>query len=176
MKKLSFILLALIISIGSIFAQGLELTDKLPNDPNVILGTLDNGMKYYIRANATPAQRAELTLVVHAGSILEDEDQLGLAHFNEHMAFNGSKNFPKHELVNYLESLGMKFGPEVNAYTSFDETVYGIKVPTDSVEYVDKGLLVLYDWASQLSMETEEIDAERGVIHEEWRMGQGAMY
>lgn len=175
MKKLSFILLALLISVGSIFAQGLELTDKLPNDPNVIVGTLDNGMTYYIRENATPAQRAELTLVVHAGSILEDEDQLGLAHFAEHMAFNGSKNFPKQELVNYLESLGMKFGPEVNAYTSFDETVYGIKVPTDSVEYVDKGLLVLYDWASQLSMETEEIDAERGVIHEEWRMGQGAM-
>ncbi|MDD4148705.1 MAG: insulinase family protein [Bacteroidales bacterium] len=175
MKKISFILLAILLSVGSVFAQGLELTDKLPNDPNVIIGTLDNGMKYYIRSNATPEKRAEFTLVVHAGSILEDEDQLGLAHFNEHMAFNGSKNFPKHELVNYLESLGMKFGPEVNAYTSFDETVYGIKVPTDSSEYVDKGLLVLYDWASQLSMETEEIDAERGVIHEEWRMGQGAM-
>lgn len=175
MKKISFILLALIISVGSLFAQGLELTDKLPKDPNVITGTLDNGMKYYIRSNVTPEKRAEFTLVVHAGSILEDEDQLGLAHFTEHMAFNGSKNFPKHDLIEYLESLGMKFGPEVNAYTSFDETVYGIKVPTDSAEYVDKGLLVLYDWASQLSLETEEIDAERGVIHEEWRMGQGAM-
>ncbi len=175
MKKLNLLLLALFIGVGSVFAQGLELTDKLPSDPKVLTGTLDNGMKYYIRENATPEKRAEFTLVVHAGSILEDEDQQGLAHFNEHMAFNGSKNFPKHELIEYLESLGMKFGPEVNAYTSFDETVYGIKVPTDSAEYVDKGLLVLYDWASQLSMETEEIDAERGVIHEEWRMGQGAM-
>ena len=157
------------------FAQGLELTDKLPSDEAVLTGTLDNGMRYYIRANSTPEKRAEFTLVVNAGSILEDEDQLGLAHFTEHMAFNGTKNFPKNELVGYLESLGMKFGPEVNAYTGFDETVYGIKVPTDSAEYVDKGLLVLFDWASQLSMDTDQIDAERGVIHEEWRMGQGAM-
>ncbi len=175
MKKLNLLVLALFIGVGSVFAQGLELTDKLPADPDVLTGTLDNGMKYYIRSNATPEKRAEFTLVVNAGSVLEDEDQQGLAHFNEHMAFNGSTNFPKHELVEYLESLGMKFGPEVNAYTSFDETVYGIKVPTDNEEYVDKGLLVLYDWASQLSLETEEIDAERGVIHEEWRMGQGAM-
>jgi len=107
--------------------------------------------------------------------VLEDEDQQGLAHFCEHMAFNGTRNYPKHELINYLESLGMKFGPEVNAYTSFDETVYGIKVPTDSAEYLDKGLLVLYDWAYQVSFEDDEIEAERGVIHEEWRMGQGAM-
>lgn len=175
MRKLTLLLLSVIISISAIFAQGLELTDKLPTDPKVLTGTLENGMKYYIRSNATPEKRAEFTLVVNAGSVLEDDDQQGLAHFNEHMAFNGTKNFPKHELINYLESIGMKFGPEVNAYTSFDETVYGIKVPTDNPEFVDKGLLVLFDWASQVSLETEEIDAERGIIHEEWRMGQGAM-
>ncbi|PLX09272.1 MAG: hypothetical protein C0596_01590 [Marinilabiliales bacterium] len=175
MRKLGLLLLTTLISMTAVMAQSLELTDKLPQDPNVIVGTLDNGMKYYIRENATPEKRAEFTLVVHAGSVLEDEDQQGLAHFNEHMAFNVTKNFPKHELIEYLESLGMKFGPEVNAYTSFDETVYGIKVPTDNEEYVDKGLLVLYDWASQVTLETEEIDAERGIIHEEWRMGQGAM-
>jgi zinc protease len=175
MKKLTILLLSIIISIPTVFGQSMELTDKLPNDPNVITGTMENGMKYYIRANKIPENRAELTLVVNAGSVLEDDDQQGLAHFTEHMAFNGSKNFPKNELVNYLESLGMKFGPEVNAYTSFDETVYGIKVPTDNPEFVDKGLLVLYDWASQLSLETDQIDAERGIIHEEWRMGQGAM-
>ncbi len=175
MKKLTLVLLSLIISISAVFAQGMELTDKLPNDSKVLTGTLDNGMKYYIRSNPTPENRAEFTLVVNAGSVLEDDDQQGLAHFNEHMAFNGTKDFPKHELVNYLESLGMKFGPEVNAYTGFDETVYGIKVPTDNPEFVDKGLLVLFDWASQVSLETEEIEAERGVIHEEWRMGQGAM-
>jgi len=175
MKKLTLLLLSLVISISGVFAQGMELTDKLPSDSKVLTGTLDNGMKYYIRSNPVPEKRAEFTLVVNAGSVLEDEDQLGLAHFNEHMAFNGTKNFPKHELINYLESLGMKFGPEVNAYTSFDETVYGIKVPTDNPEFVDKGLLVLFDWASQVSLETEEIEAERGIIHEEWRMGQGAM-
>jgi len=175
MKQLTFLIVALIFSCSFAFGQSMELTDKLPNDPSVITGTLKNGMVYYIKANKQPENRAELTLAVKAGSVLEDEDQQGLAHFTEHMAFNGSTNFPKNELVNYLESLGMKFGPEVNAYTSFDETVYGIKVPTDDPEFIDKGLLVLYDWASELSLETEEIDAERGVIHEEWRMGQGAM-
>jgi zinc protease len=174
MKKLTLVLLSLIFSISAVFAQ-MELNDKLPNDSKVLTGTLDNGMKYYIRSNPTPEKRAEFTLVVNAGSVMEDDDQQGLAHFNEHMAFNGTKNFPKHELINYLESLGMEFGPEINAYTSFDETVYGIKVPTDNPEFVDKGLLVLFDWASQVSLETEEINAERGVIHEEWRMGQGAM-
>ncbi len=175
MKKLTLVLLSLVISVSAIFAQSMELGDKLPNDSKVLTGTLDNGMKYYIRSNPTPEKRAEFTLVLNAGAVLEDIDQLGLAHFNEHMAFNGTKNFPKHELVNYLESLGMKFGPEVNAYTGFDETVYGIKVPTDNPEFVEKGLLVLFDWASQVSLETDEIEAERGVIHEEWRMGQGAM-
>ncbi len=153
-----------------------DLNSNLPLDPDVVKGKLDNGMTYYIRHNETPKNRAELTLVVKAGSILEDEDQRGLAHFCEHMAFNGSKNFPKHELINYLESIGMKFGPEVNAYTSFDETVYGIKVPLDSAEYLDKGLLVLFDWAFNVSYEDEEIDKERGVIHEEWRMHQGAQF
>ncbi|MDL2261890.1 insulinase family protein [Bacteroidales bacterium OttesenSCG-928-I21] len=175
MKKLTLLLLSIFMSFVYMFGQNLELTDKLPTDPKVLTGTMKNGMKYYIRSNAIPEKRAELTLVVNAGSVLEDEDQQGLAHFVEHMAFNGTKNFPENELVSYLESLGMKFGPEVNAYTSLDETVYGIKVPTDSVEYVDKGLLVLYDWASQLTLDTEQIDAERGVIHEEWRMSQGAM-
>lgn len=175
MKRMLFLSLIFLISTVCSFAQGLELNDKLPNDPKVIIGTLNNGMKYYIRSNSIPEKRAEFTLVINAGSVLEDEDQQGLAHFVEHMAFNGSKNFPKNELVDYLESLGMKFGPEVNAYTSLDETVYGIKVPTDSAEYINKGLLVLYDWASQLLLDTDAINAERGIIHEEWRMSQGAM-
>ncbi len=175
MKRLTLLSFAIIASVSLVFSQSYELTDKLPNDASVLTGQLDNGLKYYIKSNPIPEKRAEFTLVVNAGSILEDDDQQGLAHFVEHMAFNGTTNFPKQELVKYLESLGMQFGPEVNAYTSFDETVYGIKVPTDSVEYIDKGLLVLSDWASEISLETEEIDAERGIIHEEWRMGQGAM-
>jgi len=175
MKKLaSFLSLIFTLSVLAM-AQGIDYNEKLVLDPSVIYGKLDNGLTYYIKSNATPQKRAELVLVVHAGSVLEDEDQQGLAHFAEHMAFNGTRNFPKHELINYLESLGMKFGPEVNAYTSFDETVYGIKVPTDSADFLDKGLLVLYDWAHQVSFEGEEIDAERGIIHEEWRMSQGAM-
>ena len=113
MKQLTFLIVALIFSCSFAFGQSMELTDKLPNDPSVITGTLKNGMTYYIKANKQPENRAELTLAVKAGSVLEDEDQQGLAHFTEHMAFNGSTNFPKNELVNYLESLGMKFGPEV---------------------------------------------------------------
>ena len=152
----------------------LSLSDQLPEDPAVSKGVLDNGMTYYVRSNSEPENRAELMLVVKAGSVDEDDDQQGLAHFCEHMSFNGTKNFPKHELINYFESIGMEFGPEINAYTSFDETVYMLKVPLDEQEYMDKGLQVLYDWACQVNDEDEEINAERGVILEEERMGRGA--
>src|SRR5665647_1372175 len=129
----------------------LKLNDLIPTDPKVSKGVLPNGMTYYVRANSTPKNRADLYLVVKAGSVDEDDNQLGLAHFAEHLAFNGTKNFPKHDLINYLESIGMEFGPEINAYTSFDETVYMIKVPLDSVQFMDKGLQVLYDWAGQVT-------------------------
>lgn len=151
-----------------------KLTDPIPTDPKVAKGVLANGMTYYVRANSTPKNRADLYLVVRAGSVEEDDNQLGLAHFAEHLAFNGTKNFPKHELINYLESIGMEFGPEINAYTSFDETVYMIKVPLDSAKFMDKGLQVLYDWASQVTDADDEIEKERGVIHEEWRGGRDA--
>ena len=173
MKKFQSLLVLAIMSISLGWAQ-IDVNQEIPKDPNVIYGKLDNGMTYYIRHNETPKNRAELTVITHAGSIQEDEYQRGLAHFCEHMAFNGTKNFPKHELVDFLERTGMKFGAEVNAYTSFDETVYGITVPLDSADFLDKGLLVLHDWAHLVSFEGEEIDAERGVIHEEWRMHQGA--
>ena len=152
----------------------LKLSDPLPTDPKVTKGVLPNGMTYYVRANSTPKNRADLYLVVRAGSVEEDDNQLGLAHFAEHLAFNGTKNFPKHDLVNYLESIGMEFGPEINAYTGFDETVYMIKVPLDSTKFMDKGLQVLYDWASQVTDADDEIEKERGVIHEEWRGGRDA--
>ncbi len=151
-----------------------KLSDKLPEDPAVSTGVLDNGMTYYVRANSEPENRAELMLVVKAGSVDEDDDQQGLAHFCEHMSFNGTKNFPKHELINYFESIGMEFGPEINAYTSFDETVYMLKVPLDEPEYIEKGLQVLYDWSCQVTDSDEEINAERGVIIEEERLGRGA--
>lgn len=146
----------------------------LPVDKNVTMGTLKNGIKYYIRVNHKPEKRAELRLVVNAGSVLEDDSQNGLAHFTEHMAFNGSKHFKKNELVDYLESIGVKFGPELNAFTSFDETVYMLQVPTDNTEIMKKAFLVLEDWAHNLSLEDGEIDKERGVIIEEWRLGRGA--
>jgi zinc protease len=147
---------------------------RLPVDPAVIAGTLPNGVRYYIRQNSRPEQRAELRLVVNAGSILEDEQQLGLAHFAEHMAFNGTRNFPKAELVTYLESIGMRFGPDLNAYTSFDETVYMLQVPTDSLAPLATAVQILEDWAHGVSFDPEEIEKERGVVLEEWRSGLGA--
>ncbi|MCE3228066.1 MAG: insulinase family protein [Bacteroidetes bacterium] len=146
----------------------------LPMDPKIKTGTLPNGMKYYIQKNSKPEKRAELRLAVNAGSTMENDDQQGLAHFVEHMAFNGSQNFKKNELVNYLEGIGTKFGPDLNAYTSFDETVYMLQIPTDDPEKYKKGFLILDDWAHGLSFDSTEIEKERGVVMEEWRLGQGA--
>jgi zinc protease len=146
----------------------------LPVDPAVTVGTLPNGLRYYIRENRRPEQRAELRLVVNAGSILEDDDQLGLAHFVEHMAFNGTENFPKADLVRYLESIGMRFGADLNAYTSFDETVYILQVPTDSMAPLRTGIRILEEWAHRVTFDPEEVEKERGVVLEEWRLGQGA--
>ena len=151
-----------------------ELTEVLPEDPAVLTGELDNGLRYYVRKNGRPENRAFLRLVVRAGSVLEDDDQLGLAHFVEHMAFNGTEHFEKAELLDYLQSIGMRFGADVNAYTSFDETVYMLEVPTDDPDILDKGLLVLEDWAGAVTLDDEEVELERGVVIEEWRGGRGA--
>lgn len=146
----------------------------LPFTPDVRTGVLDNGMRYYIRKNAKPENRIELRLAVNAGSMQEDDDQLGLAHFVEHMAFNGTTNFKKNDLINFLEKTGVRFGADLNAYTSFDETVYMLQLPTDKEGLVDKGLMVMSDWATGIAFEGEEIDKERGVIESEWRTGLGA--
>ncbi|HEX6040154.1 insulinase family protein [Longimicrobium sp.] len=146
----------------------------LRGDTAVVRGTLPNGLTYYVRRNAEPRARAELRLVVNAGSVLEDADQRGLAHFLEHMAFNGTRRFQEHEIVNYLERVGMRFGPDVNAYTSFDETVYMLQLPTDSAGVLDTGLQILRDWATDISLDSAEIEAERGVVMEEWRLSRGA--
>src|SRR5438132_10702166 len=150
------------------------LTDSMPVDPQIAMGKFANGMSYYIRANKKPEKRAELRLVVKAGSVLEDDDQQGLAHLVEHMAFNGTKHFPKNEIISFMESLGMRFGADVNAYTSFDETVYELTVPTDKPETMDRALLILEDWAHNLSFDPPQVDKERGVVMEEWRLGRGA--
>ena len=150
------------------------LTDTLTPSPNVLIGTLPNGLRYYIRENKKPEKRMELRLAVKTGSVLEDNDQQGLAHFVEHMMFNGTKRFPKMDIVNFLERTGVRFGPHLNANTSFDETVYMIQVPTDSLEVVQKSLNIIEDWTRAVLFEDSEIDKERGVIGEEWRLGRGA--
>ena len=155
-------------------AKTAPLDRKIPVDPKVMMGQFPNGLRYYIRENRRPENRAELRLVVNAGSVQEDDDQLGLAHFLEHMAFNGTKNFAKHELIEFMESIGMRFGPGLNAYTGFDETVYMLQIPTESEEIMKKAFQILEDWTWALSLENEEIDKERGVIIEEWRLGRGA--
>ena len=154
--------------------DSISLSEVIPMDSAIIAGRLDNGLTYFIRPNRKPENRAELRLVVNAGSVLEDDDQRGLAHFCEHMAFNGTRHFKKQALIDFLESIGMRFGPEINAYTSFDETVYMLEVPTDSASIVETAFLVLEDWAHGVLYEAEEIDRERGVIVEEWRGGRGA--
>lgn len=159
---------------SSEMTKKLDLEMKLPVDPKITKKNLPNGIVYYIRKNFKPENRAELRLVVNAGSILEDDSQQGLAHFCEHMAFNGTQNFHKLELVDYLESIGMEFGPEINAYTSFDETVYMLQIPTDSMEILETAFQILEDWAHGVSFDDEEIEKERGVVIEEWRLRRGA--
>jgi zinc protease len=151
-----------------------DLSQKLPMDPSVRVGVLPNGMKYFIQKNAEPKNRAQLRLMVKAGSVLETDEQQGLAHFMEHMNFNGTKNFPKNELVNFLQKSGVRFGADLNAYTGFDETVYMLPVPTDSIEVFKKGIQILEDWAHNATLEPSEIDKERGVVLEESRLGKGA--
>jgi zinc protease len=175
--RVATLLLGLLLATGTAAAQTpatLASDQRLPIDPQVRHGRLDNGVQYYVRANQRPEKRAELRLVVNAGSILEDQDQRGLAHFVEHMAFNGTRNFPKQELVNYLERIGMRFGPDLNAYTSFDETVFMLTVPTDEPQIMTTAFQILEDWASGVLFEPEEIERERGVVIEEWRARRGA--
>lgn len=151
-----------------------NLSAPLALDPAIRTGTLPNGLTFFIRRNTLPEKRAALRLVIKAGSIDEADDQRGLAHLLEHMAFNGSAHFKSGELVDYLESIGSRFGADVNAYTSFDETVYMLEVPTDRDGIVARGLEALSDFAGSISLDADEIDRERGVVIEEWRGRQGA--
>jgi zinc protease len=150
------------------------LAEPVPVDPRITLGRLPNGLRYYIRTNGRPVERAELRLVIDIGSVVENEDQRGFAHFIEHMAFNGSQHFEKQELISFMESIGMRLGPGVNANTGLDETVYMLHVPTDNREAMRKAFLFLSDVASSLTFDPTAVDKERGVIIEEWRQGLGA--
>jgi zinc protease len=176
MKKafLKCLLTTILISVYlSLPAQDNQGNQKLPVDSKVRIGKLSNGFTYYIRANQKPEKRLEMRLAVNAGSILESDSQQGLAHFVEHMCFNGTLHFEKNDLVQYLQSIGIRFGADLNAYTSFDETVYMLTIPSDSARLIEKGFLVMEDWAHNVTFDDTEIDKERGVIVEEWRLGRG---
>ena len=162
-------------TVGTITLMAQGEMPVVPIDPDVRIGKLDNGLTYYIRHNNWPEQRAEFYIAQKVGSIQEDDNQRGLAHFLEHMAFNGSKHFKGNELLRWCESIGVKFGTDLNAYTSIDQTVYNISnVPTTRESIVDSCLMILWDWADGLLLEQEEIEKERGVIHEEWRLRTSA--
>jgi zinc protease len=173
MKKILSTIMLTMFGVVAMMAQ--MQMPSIPNDPDVRIGKLDNGLTYYIRHNNWPENRAEFYIAQKVGSIQEDDDQRGLAHFLEHMAFNGSKHFKGNELLRWCESIGVKFGTDLNAYTSIDQTVYNISnVPTTREGIVDSCLLILFDWADGLLLEQEEIEKERGVIHEEWRLRTSA--
>jgi len=175
MKKNLFGLISLFLMLVVAVHSGAQQLQPLPIDPKVRFGKLDNGLTYYIRANKEPKQRADFYIAQNVGAILENDNQNGLAHFLEHMAFGGTKNFPGKGIINYLESVGVKFGADINAHTSLDETVYNLSdVPTVRDGIVDSALLVLHDWSSFISLKDSAIDAERGIIREEWRQGAGA--
>ncbi len=170
MKKILFSLLILCIAVTS-------YTQSLPIDPQIRYGKLPNGLTYYIRKNQQPSGRADFYIAQRVGSMLEEDNQAGLAHFLEHMAFNGTKNFPDKALMNYLQSIGVRFGENLNAYTSFDETVYLMtNVPTSRETIIDSCLLILHDWSSFILLDSTEIDKERGVIREEWRTRGNAQF
>jgi zinc protease len=175
-RSLSVLVLIVLASAAALAAQEAPYTldQKIPVDPRITVGELANGLRYWIRENREPKNRAELRLVVNAGSVLEDEDQRGLAHVVEHLAFNGTTHFPQQKLVDFMESIGMRFGSDLNAFTSFDETIYVLQVPMDSPAILDNAFLILEDWAHNVTFDPKAIDKERGIIVEEWRLGQGA--
>jgi zinc protease len=155
-------------------SQPVSLEHLLPLDPAVRTGKLPNGFTYYIRHNEEPKNRVVLYLANKVGSVLERDDQQGLAHFMEHMSFNGTKHFPRNELVNYLQKSGIRFGADLNAYTSFDETVYQLPLPSDNPDILKNGFQIMRDWAQEATLDPVEIDKERGVVLEEKRLGRGA--
>src|ERR1700753_3586126 len=151
-----------------------SIAQNIPLDASVRTGKLPNGFTYYIRHNEEPKNRVVMYLANKAGSVLESEDQRGLAHFMEHMSFNGTAHFPKNELIDYLQKSGVRFGADINAYTSFDETVYELPLPSDKPDILKNGIQIIHDWAQSATLDPVEIDKERGVVLEEKRLGKGA--
>jgi len=174
MKKLAYLMILVFVITGSFIKAQETGTKVLPANPDFRTGTLPNGLKYYIRYNKKPENKVELRLAVNAGSVLEDNDQQGLAHFMEHMNFNGLKNFPDNEIIQYLRRIGVAFGNDLNAYTGFDQTVYILPVPSKDQAKLDSAFMILSDWSAGALLTDSQIDNERGVILAESRIGKGA--
>ena len=173
MKKLFTILFLVYISIFTIYADIAPDTVLTP-DSAITLGKLPNGLTYYIRPNGYPENQVFLRLVVKSGSVMEDDDQLGLAHFFEHMAFNGTEKYPAHQVIDFLEKNGIQFGADLNAYTTYDRTVFMLEIPSGKPQLVDQSIEILSQWAAYVKLEPKDIDDERGVVIEEWRRNLGA--
>lgn len=170
-RKIFLTVAATLVAVTGLFAQ------ELPDDPEVRKGVLDNGMTYYIRHNNKPANQAEFWIFDNVGALQEEDSQQGLAHFLEHMAFNGTENFPGKNMINYLESIGVKFGANLNAFTAQEMTCYNMSnVPVTREGVIDSALLILHDWAYYITLDGDEIDNERGVIVEELRTRQNASW
>jgi zinc protease len=172
-RRFTLVTILFVVLTAVLFARA-QSEDLIVNDPEVRSGVLANGLTYYVRANDQPSGMAELRLAVAAGSLQEDEDQLGLSHFLEHMLFNGTEKYPENELIDVLESFGMDFGPDINAYTTFDRTVYRLTVKSDDRAQFLTGLEILEQWAFKATLDEDQFEKERGVIQEEWRVGRGA--
>lgn len=172
--KRFILLLVTLFAMTNVMAQ-LQPDMPIPADKEVRVGRLENGMTYYIRHNEKPKGQASFYIFHHVGAVQEEDSQQGLAHFLEHMAFNGTKNLPGKKMIEYLERNGVKFGADLNAYTSYDETCYNLdNVPTANPATIDTALLILHDWSQFISLEPQEINNERGVIMEELRTRDGA--
>jgi len=170
LKLVTCVVICFLLKIHLLTAQEINLNSPAPFDPNVKFGTLTNGMKYYIRSNKLPEQRGEFFIAHNVGAIQEEDNQNGLAHFTEHMAFNGTANFPKKALLDYLATIGVKFGQNVNAGTGVEQTIYNLSsVPLTRDGIIDTCLLILHDWSNYISFAPSELELERGVIREEWR-------
>ncbi|MBC8006401.1 MAG: insulinase family protein, partial [Verrucomicrobia bacterium] len=174
MKPIFALLLLVVVRTGSAQTTQVNTADKMPLDSKVTVGKLENGLTYYIRPNARPEKKVELRLVVNTGSVLEDDSQQGLAHMAEHMAFNGTKNYKKNDIVSFLQSIGVGFGNDLNARTGFNETIYILPIPTDKPGNLEKGFDILEDWAHNVTYLDEDIDSERAIILEERRLGKGS--
>ena len=173
MKKLVIFLSLFFLTIFAIYAE-ISPDQVLTPDPEIELGQLDNGLTYYIRPNKYPENEVYLRLVVKAGSLMEDDDQQGLAHFLEHMAFNGTEKYSENQVISFLEKNGIKFGPDLNAYTTYDHTAFMLNIPADNPKLLDQSIEILSQWAGYMKLDPKEIDSERGVVIEEWRRSQGA--